>query len=436
MRITISWALFFFLSLTVQAHPQDAAFESLTLEDAIKLVLERNPSLQEAADAVAIFKARVEQNRSGSLPGARADVSYSRIGPVPAFTIPDFGSFQLFPANNYDLHAGVYQLIYDGKRTEDSVNLSRSQVDTAVDRWDLLKRDLTFQTAQLFYLILYLQEDLRVQDEHVQVLNDHLLTAQKKLSAGTATELDVLNTQVRLVSAQNLRLDLENSLEKQMITLRRLSGLEEKAELKLQGDFTYQALAVEPAEMIRQALEKRLEARAIQNLMTSAQIQFRLAGRHDKPSISLNFLFGVKNGYVPDINKMKLNFAAAVQADLPIFDGHLTRALRAEATANIKTIEDRNRDLEQMIRSEVLQAVSDVEASMQKVQSAEINILQAEKALEFARVRYEAGTITNLDLLDTEEAHSEAQFVRLQALYRFVVSRLALNRAAGDDLSR
>jgi outer membrane protein len=70
------------------------------------------------------------------------------------------------------------------------------------------------------------------------------------------------------------------------------------------------------------------------------------------------------------------------------------------------------------------------------VQSTEVNILQAEKALEFARVRYEAGTITNLDLLDTEEAHSEAQFVRLQALYKFVVSRLALNRAVGDDLSR
>ena len=71
-------------------------------------------------------------------------------------------------------------------------------------------------------------------------------------------------------------------------------------------------------------------------------------------------------------------------------------------------------------------------ASERKLETVEVNIGQARKAQEFAKARYEAGTLTNLEVLDTEEARSDAEFMRLQALYKFVVSRLALRRAAGD----
>jgi outer membrane protein len=418
-----------------RAYSQAATVDSLTVEDAVRLVLSRNPSLREASDAIAIFKARMEQSRTSFLPGARGLLSYTRLGPVPSIDIPGFGSFQLYPANNYDFHAGVQQLIYDGKRTREAVNLSRSRVDIATDSWELLKRDLGFQTAGLFYLILYLQENIRVEEEHIRVLNDHLLTAQKKLSAGTATELDVLNTQVRVVSAQNQKVDLENALEKQILTLRRLGGLEEKAPLAFEGWFTYEPLSLEADALVRQGLEGRLEMRAVQNEIQAAGIQYDLAGTHNKPVISANLLFGTKNGFVPMINKLRANFVAAVQADIPLFDRNMTRYLRAEATANLKTLEDKKAEVEMMIRSEVLQAVSDVRASEKKVQSVEINIVRANKALEFAKARYEAGTTTNLDLLDTEEARTEAEFVKLQELYKFVLGRLELERATGKSLA-
>jgi outer membrane protein len=424
------------LTLTIQAFPQAITFDSLTIDDAIKLVLEHNHSLKEAADAIAAAKARVEQSRSGFLPGVRGSLSYSRIGPIQQIDIPQLGTFQLYPANNYDLHAGLRQLIYDGKRTAESVNLSQSQVETAEDRWELLKRDLEYQTVQLFYSILFLQENIQVQADHVQALDEHLQIAKKKLAIGTATELEVLNVQVRVVSAQNLKLDLENSLDKQEIALRRLIGFDEKTPLKLRGEFRFQPAAIDPEALVQNAWQNRLEAKAIQTLMQSANIQYRLASSLDKPSLNLNLMFGTKNGYIPNLNVMKLNFVAAVQADIPIFDGHQARAMTAEATANLKSIEDRDKELKEMIRAEVLQAVSDVKASEQKLESVEINIQQAKKALEFARARYEAGTITNLDLLDTEEAHSEAQFVKVQALYKFVLSKLALQRAAGEGLSK
>jgi outer membrane protein TolC len=415
-----------------QEVPPQVPARSLTVEDAVRILLEQNHSLKEAEDAVAVFEARVAESRSHLLPQVRADLAYSRIAPTEEIAIPGFGVFQLFPANNYDLHAGASQLVFDFNRTKESVNLSRSQVASAADRWEILKRDLSFQTVQLFNSILFLQDSLRVQTETVKTLNDHLAVARKKFEAGTATELDILNTQVRLVTSQNQVVDLDAAREKQMLGLRRLMGLEDQAPLELQGGFKYEPPALDPDGLVRQAWQKRPETKAVQDMIRSADIQIRVAELTDRPSLHLNVLAGWKNGYVPNLNVWKLNYVAAVSADVPVFNGHRSRSMKAEAEANLRTLQDRSKDVEGMIRTEVLQAVADVQAAARKLESVEVNVLRAKRALDFARSRYEAGTVTNLDLLDTEDAYAQSELLRLQALYQFALTKLALHRAVGD----
>jgi len=408
---------------------------TVTLEEAVKTVLARNHSLKEAEDTVAVFEARVAQSRSRLMPNVRADLGYARLFPTEEISIPDLGVFQLFPANNFDLHAGVSQLLYDFNRTKEAVNLSSSQVKSATDRWEILGRDLAFQTAQLFYSILFLQDNIRVQADTIKTLEDHLAVARKKLEAGTATELEVLNTQVRLVTAQNQVVDLNDALEKQMLGLRHLMGIEDQAPLQLQGEFKSEPLALDPEGLVREAGQKRPETKAVQDMIRSADIQIHLAELSDRPSLSVNILAGWKTGYLPNLDVWKLNYMAGVQASIPIFDGHLTRSMKAEAEANLQTLRERNKDVEGMIRTEVLQAAADVKAAAQKLESVGINVARATKALEYAKSRYEAGTVTNLDLLDTEDAYAQAELVRLQALYQFVLSKLTLRRAVGDPLA-
>jgi outer membrane protein TolC len=60
-----------------------------------------------------------------------------------------------------------------------------------------------------------------------------------------------------------------------------------------------------------------------------------------------------------------------------------------------------------------------------------VQLRQARDAARMARTRYETGSVTNLDLLDAEAAESAARLAKLQALYRSVISRVELGRAAG-----
>ncbi len=434
-RIIVGLSIISGLLAPVRGIAQTLPPSTLTLEEAVKTVLARNQTLKEAEDTVAVFEARVAQSKTRLMPHVRADVDYARIAPTEEIAIPGFGVFQLFPANNYDFHAGVNQLVYDFNRTKEAVNLSRSQVESAADRWEILRRDLAFQTCQLFHSIVFLQDTVRVQTETIKTLDDHLAVAGKKLEAGTATELEVLNTQVRLVTAQNQIVDLNDALEKQMLGLRRLMGIEDQTPLELQGGFEYEPQALDPEGLVREAGQNRPEMKSVRDMIRSAEIQSRLAGLTDRPSLSLNALAGWKNGYIPNLNFWKLNYTAAVQADIPIFTGHLARSMKAEAEANLRALQDRDKDVEGMIRMEVLQAAADVKAAAQKLDSVEINVVRAKKALEYARSRYEAGTVTNLDLLDTEDAYAQAELVRLQALYQFVLSKLTLQRAVGNPLT-
>jgi len=97
------------------AYGQTAS-PSLTLHDAIALVLERNPALRESLHAIEGSKARSALSRSGYLPNASVDASYVYLAPLSIFTLPG-GSIKVFPDNNWDGHIGIQQTLYDFSKT-------------------------------------------------------------------------------------------------------------------------------------------------------------------------------------------------------------------------------------------------------------------------------------------------------------------------------
>jgi len=74
---------------------------------------------------------------------------------------------------------------------------------------ELTKTNLSLQTIRVFYTIILLQKSMKVQDEQIEALNQHLSVTQKRVAAGTATSFDVLTTQVRVAGAQNQKVDIQ-----------------------------------------------------------------------------------------------------------------------------------------------------------------------------------------------------------------------------------
>src|SRR6185369_14349665 len=110
---------------------------------------------------------------------------------------------------------------------------------------------------------------------------------------------------------------------------------------------------------------------------------------------------------------------AGGQLSWNIFDGLLTHGKVVQAKANYEKSKNdlagRSREIELEVRTAYSQFIEakEVLESQQKVQE------QADEALREAKARAEAGTGTQLDVLDAETALTQARATQVQALHDY-----------------
>jgi outer membrane protein TolC len=408
--------------------------DSLTLEEAVHLTLSNHPAVVQAQQGIAAAEARIGTSRSSYYPDISIGGTYVRIGPVPTFDIPHQPSIKLAPDDNYDVHLGLRETLYDFGKTATSVKLAESGRQTAGDYVEQVRSNLAYKTISVFNSILILRQSVAVLDEQIQALNQHLEISRKKVEAGTATDFDVLTTQVRIAATKNERIDAANTLETQEILFRQLTGLPATQPVRLKGDFTRPNLSLDSDSLLQTAFQQRPEIVVSRDAENSAALRFNLSALGNKPSLALNMTSGFKNGYVPDLNALKVNFSAGVQLQFPLFDGHRTKHQKYEAEASLRSAKAYTEDLKQQIATDVQQAIASAGASLEKIENAEIQVKQAEEAVSIAKTKYEAGVVTNLDLLDTQTTLTQAKLNHLRALYNFAVSLIAVDRATGKRM--
>jgi outer membrane protein TolC len=413
------------------AASQTPVADSLSLEAVVRRVLETHPAVQQAAQGVRASQARVLGSRSAYYPEIEADGSYLRLGPTASIDIPNLGAFDLYPANNYDAHLSLRHTVFDFGKRSTAVDYAQSLEQTAGHTVEVVQAGLAFEAIDTFYAIIFLERSLDVQDDQIAALERHLEVTREKVRTGSATDFEVLTTEVRVATAQSRRIDLANALTQQAVRLRGLMGLPADQPLNLAGTFPAAPAAPAVDSLVALALTQRPELKISRDGEASAAIQTRLASLGDRPSLAVGVMAGFKNGYVPNLNTLKGNWDAGVQVRVPIFDGFRVRRHVAETQAAAEAAQDHTRDVERRVTTEVRQAVADVQAGVEKLAASDLQVRQAEAAVSMADVRYEAGVITNLDVLDAQTSLQEARLMRLRAQYDVVRARYELERAVG-----
>jgi outer membrane protein len=407
--------------------------DSLTVEQVVKIVLQNNPVIREAEEGIAASRAKVGQSRRGLYPDISGEATYSRVGPVPELTVPQFGTFALFPENNYDVHVGVRYLLYDFGRRGKAVDLAQSGEALSRENLATVKTDLAYRTIFTFYSILFLEKHIDVINQEIFDLNRHLEVTQKKVKAGTAIEYDVLSTKVRVANAESQLEDARNSLQKQKIALKQLMAVPKDTKVRLKGTITAAPVALEEDSLVTIAERQRTEYRQAEDARTLSGLQRDLAAKGKLPDLSLNLSYGLKNGYIPNLNALRGNWVAGVRLQVPVFEGFLTRYKKGEAEAHYRASGFRLNETRNRIISQVQQVRSDARTSLKKLQSTKVQLRQAREARNMAQTQYDAGVISNLELLDAQTLLTQAQFIYLKAQYDYVISRYALERAIGQQ---
>lgn len=449
--LIISVLMFLFVAMdskaqTVAATSAEVPTANLSLQQAIALVIARHPQVMDAAESVLIADSKINQAKTGFLPTVNGTASYQYVAPIASpdipFKLPDGSKPTLIfqPNNNININVGAAYTVFDFGRTDAQVATAQAQKLTGEDNIILVKRTLAYSTVQAFYGILFLQQSLSVQEAQIRDLNEALARTQKRVKEGTSTEFDVLTTQVRISNAESQKLDIQNSLKAQEITLRRMLGMNSNAPLTIQGSFEMTFTPQNIESLTAQALRDRIEVKTARDAQSVAQSVRDASYKPDLPSLGVSANVGFRNG-IPGENSitgdkytiydLRFAYSAGAQISAPIFVPR-NKVQQEEAELTVKSSEFKVRDAEQQVSADVQIALSGLEAAAGKLITTQTQIAQAREAARRARTRHANGLVTNLELLDSELALSQAELLRLQAQYNYVLSVYALKRAVGE----
>jgi outer membrane protein len=428
--------------------------DSITLPFAITMAVKNSAALNAAQQGLAAAKARTSQAKSGWFPSVNGVVSYANLGPLEKMNLPlamglgtnpatgkDFLEianipFQLYPANNWDLHLGADYVLFDfGKRAK-TVQLSRIGEEALQTGTGLAAKAVAYQTIILFETLLSSAQLISAKNENISNLSQHLDFVKKKFSTGSSTEFDVLRSEVQLTNSQTELTNLENDLTKQHIDFRFLLGMHESAPVRCAGVFDSSFREPPVDSLADAALKQRTEIDLLNVGIRAAQAQLSLARAELAPALTAHAAGGAKNGYIPDLDQLEWNWVAGAQITAPIFDGRRSHFHVKELASRLDSLRTMLADLQRRVRTDVLKAIADVKSAHQNVASAASNVRLAGESRRIATLQYEAGVIPNLDLLDAEDKYTQAKFTRVQTEFRYTLSRFALMQTTGFDFSK
>lgn len=424
---------------TTSVYPlqaQNGTVKKITLSQAITLSVNNHPLIKEAEDQLAVAHARSLEQKSAFYPTAGIDINDNLIGPRPFFeiTAPIHNQFYLTPKNNLNGNFAIHYLVYDFKRRQEILKLFRSNELTGAEKIDLIRFQLAYQTAKVYYSILYLNKSMEVMNHEICDLREHFDVARKLVLTGSATGLDTLNTRVRLTVLINQQSLVNTQREKAKVLLKSLMNLPPAKKIHLAGNFEKGFKTYSLDSLLQKAFNQREELKINQLISKTTRIHKNIISKSNLPLISAHGSIGIKNGYPESLSRLKGNYVIGLSAQIPVFDGYHRKSQLKTADWQIKTIDDHELVIKQKIRTEIENELLDYKNNKVQLHSAAEEIKQTQAAMNQAKGLYETGSITNTTLLDTETALSRAQLKYTHQLFQLTLSRYQILQAIGEKI--
>ena len=410
----------------------------MSLADTLNLAIAQNATILKAKNDLEASYGIVVQTRAIALPQVVANAKY---------TDTEITALQAFPGvqpPNQSWNAGIQitQSIYEGGRLHAAIQAADATRKQAVAQYGSTVADTLLSVRLAYYDILLAAQQITVHEASVKLLEKELEDQHRRFDAGTVPHFNVLRAEVAVANERPNLIHARNQYRIAKNNLSNLLGYNlprdiwENIPLHLTDTFDTRPWEVVLPDAIQQALQNRTELLALRQQVQLQKLNIVNAKAGYKPSLSVFAGYNWFNSSFNTDTADKLDgWNAGVEMNWNIFDGALTHGKIMQANAQYDRartdLDDQSRQIELAVRtaySEFIEARETLE-SQEKVQE------EAEEALREARARAEAGSGTQLDVLDAETSLTQARTTQIQAEHDYVSARARLERAIGMDLA-
>jgi outer membrane protein TolC len=214
------------------------------------------------------------------------------------------------------------------------------------------------------------------------------------------------------------------------LNLQRIVGAPLGGDLTLTDQLRFttgQLLTVELA--VQEAGQARPEVRIAEEQLRLANLERRSVKAELLPSLEFAGDYGV-SGITPTDTALPTR-RAAIQLNVPIFDGGLTRGRIEVAASRQRQFELELGSVRGQVEEDARLAIVTLRTAAQQVEAADESVTLAQRELEMARDRFSAGVADNLEVVSAQTALANARDAQITALAQYNAARLNLAAALG-----
>lgn len=385
------------------------------------------PKVKETENTVVTAKEKLALTELNKYPDITADASYAYVR--PKIEIPLNGdNFQFAPVHNISGAVNANYSLFDFGRLKANINRSKDDLLYAQHNVENVKAQLAYQVSTVYYNIVYLQKAIAIQDSVLSFLNENKTVVESQLKNGTALRIDLLNIQASIDNEQNRKIDLQNSLQKQLNLLEYTTGAKQTAHA---GNFDFDINLTDAGAALGAAQLNNYDFILAKDRIKQAQSDLEITKTAEKPTIGLKGAAGIKNGYVPYIADMRFNYMAGIGFSIPIYNGGKNKQQQRLQQNIIKQNELAVETLSTTYKKDIEQALTDIGSSLERIRNTRGQIEQAQAAQGLALTRFKGGTGTNLEITNASTNMQRALLTRLQYEYQLCLAKLELTRLMG-----
>ncbi len=307
---------------------------ALSLEDAVAFGLKQNLGGVLATDVVTDARGQRWQALSELLPNVVTDTGFGvhQINVKASFGLTIRGEPPIIgPFGYFDSRAYLTQSAFDWASIE-RARSSKAQVRSAESSSKDAREIVVLVIVSNYLLVIADQSEVESATSQRDTAKALFQQTSDQKTAGLASAVDVLRSQVQLQSREQKLIVAQNNLAKQKLVLARAIGLHLGQKFEITTRVPYRELTTSNLdEAIQSAYKARADFQSQMNQVRSAELARRAASAERYPSLGVETDYGL-SGVNPGSSHGTVDAAATLR--IPIFQGGRVHGdvLRADAS--------------------------------------------------------------------------------------------------------
>ena len=318
-----------------------------------------------------------------------------------------------------------------------SINLTKSEVELAVEKARSSKLDLVNQVTKAYYQLLLAQDSYEVLLQSYAQAEANYEVVKAKYEQGTVSEYDKIRADVQVRSLKPSVVSARNGVNLARLQLQVLMGMDTDVAIAADGNLKDYEMVMFRRQMESNQLNLNNNSDLKQLDLNADLLKKTLAVQRTNfmPTLAASFNYSytsLNNDFKMSHYKWFPYSTVGLSLSIPLFKASNFTKVK-QTKIQMQQLAENRTNVQRQLTMQATSYLDNMAASTEQVVSNKEGIVQAEKGRLIAQKRYEVGKGTILELNDSEVALTQAQLTYNQSIYDYLVAKADLDQVLGRE---